>query len=647
MSFPRLARLSSTVNAGLIALLFTIAALYNGPGKAFHLFAVFISTLAIWIAVLIIRPSTTSAQISTGWLPATTFCYLVWLFVSPTLSSFPYVSQLQAIEFSVLPMVLFAWWLIPRAERLALWPAVWTLLLIVGSLLALWGMSDFVVYHERAHNPFVDPNAFAALLNLFLIPLSFKYLTTERVSPPFRRSGVHLALIALFGTAQFMTWSRAGLLTAAFFLVIALVMAYRTPGFARRAPRLVTVLAVCYAGVAFGPVQVGQRDIGGMFIGPGEYLKQQASFQTRLHIWQATWDMAKDTNPLVGAGLGTFKILYPAYRRVEDNNSGGNYAHNDYLQALQEGGIIQLSFLSFFTLGLPLWLLARKKHNVETTGLLLAVMCISLHAFLNFIHYVTAIVFVTGLFLARASTDIWGSNINVWRFLPHRLRPAVVKTAVVFLLVLLSLGPIVDGVIFAAYARPRFIGDLSPDQLVPLTNLFIAVRPNNPLPREVLIRALIASADRTESGNNRNQFIERAVLEGESLLRAAPAVPVTMLLLGKAYMARAGQSDEARARFLFEEAVKRAPHSAENRLELLRFYRSTHSEDNALAIANGIRPWLFLVPEEDRAAMSALAEQAVQLATSRGAVLDARYWRGLQAFLEQQSVRIRPLDNAL
>lgn len=647
MSFPGLANVSSAVNTGLIALLFTTAALYNGPGKAFHLFAVFVSTLAIWIAVLVTRPSTTSIQPPPGWLPLTTFCYLVWLFVSPNFSIFPYVSQVQAIEFSVLPLVLFAWWLIPSAERLVLWPTIWTLLLIVGSLLAIWGMSDFVVYHERAHNPFVDPNAFAALLNLFLIPLSFQYLTSERLSPPFGRPGAHLALIALFGTAQFMTWSRAGLLTAGLILFVALVIAYRTPGFARRAPRLVTVLAVCYAGVAFGPIEVGQRDIGGMFIGPGEYLKQQASFQTRLHIWQATWEMAEDASPFVGAGLGTFKILYPAYRHIEDNNSGGNYAHNDYLQALQEGGIVQLSFLSFFTLGLPLWLLARKKRSVEATGLLLAVICVSLHAFLNFIHYVTAIVFVTGLFLGRASTDISASNINAWRFLTERLRPAVVKAAVVFLLVLLSLGPIVDGVIFAAYARPRFIGNLPPERLVPLTNAFIAVRPNNPLPREVLIRALIASADRAEGGNTRDQFIERALLEGESLLRAAPAVPVTMLLLGKAYIARAGKGDETRARLLFEEAVKRAPHSAEIRLELLTFYRKAHSDHNALAVANGIRPWLFLVPEEDRTAMSALAEQAVQLAEQRGAAPDVKYWRGLRTFLEQHPVRVRPLDNRL
>lgn len=629
-----------TANPIFGALFFTVAALYNGPGKAFHLFAVLVVLLATWITWLITRPTFAVSHFPTGWLPTAALLYSIWLFLSPYLSSFPYVSQLQAIDLAVLPLGLLTWWLIPDAEKPTYWSRLWGLLLIAASVLAVWGITDFVIFRERAHNPFVDPNAFAALLNLFAIPLCFHYLTSSSLISLYYYPRLHLATIALFATAQFMTLSRAGLLTAGLVFVIALAFSFRAAEFKRRIVQLLLVLTTCYVAVAHGPIEVSQRDVGQMLLAPGAYLKQNASFQTRLHIWQATWEMAADGNPIFGTGLGTFKVLYPAYRHTEDNNSGGNYAHNDYLQAFQEGGIIQLAFLSFFTLLLPVWIILKKRSS-ETTGFLLAIICISLHAFLNFIYYITAITFVASLFLGRASAEICKISPR-WQTVMLRVRPVAAKTIVVFLLCLMSVGAVLDGVIFAAYVRPRFIGSLSPEQLVPLTNAFIAARPNNPLPREVLIRALIASSDRAGDDGNRQRFIERALAEGESLLRVAPAVPTAILLLAKTFITRDQHGDTVRARLLLEEAIKRAPHSAEIRLELVRLYKTNEKNSSrALAIANGIRSWLFLVPEEDRLVMAALVDDAYQLAQTHGTPSDIKYWHGLRSFLDERSKALK------
>jgi O-antigen ligase len=59
---------------------------------------------------------------------------------------------------------------------------------------------------------------------------------------------------------------------------------------------------------------------------------------SRSAIWAGAWMMFR-AHPLVGVGFGAFETVYPIYGRG-DGLSLIQFAHNDYLQALSDGGIV-------------------------------------------------------------------------------------------------------------------------------------------------------------------------------------------------------------------------------------------------------------------------------------------------------------------
>jgi len=63
----------------------------------------------------------------------------------------------------------------------------------------------------------------------------------------------------------------------------------------------------------------------------------------RTALWRDAWPLVKK-HTLFGSGLGTFQWIYPAYESVLPDIPA-RYAHNDYLQALIEVGIVGLGLL--------------------------------------------------------------------------------------------------------------------------------------------------------------------------------------------------------------------------------------------------------------------------------------------------------------
>ena len=63
----------------------------------------------------------------------------------------------------------------------------------------------------------------------------------------------------------------------------------------------------------------------------------------RLLLWESAWQIIK-TSPIIGTGIGTFFIVFPAVRAPADSTSG-NYLHNDYLQFWLETGFIGLCLM--------------------------------------------------------------------------------------------------------------------------------------------------------------------------------------------------------------------------------------------------------------------------------------------------------------
>ncbi len=79
------------------------------------------------------------------------------------------------------------------------------------------------------------------------------------------------------------------------------------------------------------------------------------SYSFRINTWLSTWEMI-ETHPLVGVGVGSFKIIYPAYRRpaifhIEGkHNTETDHAEDEHLEEWMDNGVIGF--------GLYLWIIA-------------------------------------------------------------------------------------------------------------------------------------------------------------------------------------------------------------------------------------------------------------------------------------------------
>jgi tetratricopeptide (TPR) repeat protein/O-antigen ligase len=74
------------------------------------------------------------------------------------------------------------------------------------------------------------------------------------------------------------------------------------------------------------------------------------SVSFRLFTWISTWEMI-ETNPVLGNGVGTFKVIYPAFRRPEiivlegKSNTETDHSEDEYIETWQDEGIIGFGVL--------------------------------------------------------------------------------------------------------------------------------------------------------------------------------------------------------------------------------------------------------------------------------------------------------------
>jgi O-antigen ligase len=81
------------------------------------------------------------------------------------------------------------------------------------------------------------------------------------------------------------------------------------------------------------------------WLGVGQLLQRFSSLQSlevttakRVSMMQDTWRIFLD-HPLTGTGLGTIQVVFPPYESLYDGKIV-NHAHNDYLEALAETGLV-------------------------------------------------------------------------------------------------------------------------------------------------------------------------------------------------------------------------------------------------------------------------------------------------------------------
>ena len=209
-----------------------------------------------------------------------------------------------------------------------------------GFLVSIFGILQHLTFNGKLYwfremhyggipfGPYVNRNHFAGFVELIL-PLSLVPLVLGRVRRE-RWPVVGLFAVVPIG-ALFLSVSRGGIVSFGVELaVLALLMIRRrTMGkqlFAAAAVLLLAVLLVSWLGV-------------------GQLLQRFSSFQSLEATAGKRASMRRDTwriffhHPVTGTGLGTLQIVYPPYESLYDGKIV-NHAHNDYLEALAETGLL-------------------------------------------------------------------------------------------------------------------------------------------------------------------------------------------------------------------------------------------------------------------------------------------------------------------
>lgn len=199
--------------------------------------------------------------------------------------------------------------------------------------------------------PYVNRNHFAGFAEL-VFPLALVPLVLGRV----RRERV--AVVALFAVvpivALFLSASRGGIVSFCVQLALLTYLLLRRRGLGKH---LLSVAAVLLAALLMVT-----------WLGVGQILERFSSFQSlevsegkRAAMRRGTWHIFLD-HPLAGTGLGTFQSVYPRYETLYDGKIV-NHAHNDYLEALAETGLLGGFCYAWFLVVLLLKSLSRFREN--------------------------------------------------------------------------------------------------------------------------------------------------------------------------------------------------------------------------------------------------------------------------------------------
>lgn len=621
----------------ILVLLLAASSVYNGPGHSLPWLSLCAVFLFVWVMHSLSGQDFARFRFPWGWLPALGLFYLGWLAVAPQISTYPYATWVQAAGLAVLPLAMFGWFLVVDDAKEKAWRLTLQLLYGYGLVLAAWGLVEFFLLRVRAHGPLIDANAFGALINLFLVPSIFAYLIASDEQTGSRSPRLLLAVVAIFSLALASTLSRGALIAFVIAFPLLIWASKKSDNLRKgRLSRLVVVLASTFAIVELAPLPDDRVSVGQLLISPAEQAERDQAIQQRLLLWRSTWKMVRESNPVVGSGIGTFVTHYPEYRDPQDRTLG-NHAHNDYLQALFEGGAIQLGFFVVITIVAPLWCLyllvvanERKvvcRHHDITPGLLIGIFCIAVHALVNFIHFVVPIALLTGLYLARAWEQLVPPKgygvVSQHKWMP---RPRVMRASLAILLAIPVAVLIADGIIFKLFSTDgTLIGRLDPRQRTTVLNTAIAVRPGNPTPRLALIRHLVEVAETSEP-EVRERIVRWAEMETQKAKLSAPGTALVSFFQGKL---RALSGDMAAAQIYYESAVKRAPHSTMMRTELTRLYRQLSLDDEANRTVKDAKQWLYL--ERSMSALAEFAREAQVVAKAGRNSHEAQYWSEIEA----------------
>ena len=354
-------------------------------------------TILLWVLKLDLKKFPAILKRNSLTVPIFLFCALAA--VSFYFSSYKYIgffSLLRLFGFVFLYYIVSQEFGEPEKKR------IMYLVITIGTALSLYGLFQYfnVLPHPWWYpdiflsSTYVNHNNFAGYLEL-TIPAAVAFLFSRHHK---RREGgakyigvFNLAALVIMLLAFILTQSRGAWISLSLALLCAIAILFKRDFFNKRSAVLsvilaCTILSAVYFGKDVTALRIGETDIVG-----------DASFGTRLKIWQGSVDMIK-ANPITGTGIGTFIWAFPRYR-PEGLLVKANFAHNEYLNMAAEMGIFApIIMMWIFTVILKRGF--RKDAPLYIIGCATGVLSLVLHGLVDFNFHIPANMLLFTLFVA-------------------------------------------------------------------------------------------------------------------------------------------------------------------------------------------------------------------------------------------------------
>ncbi|HNT97457.1 MAG TPA: tetratricopeptide repeat protein [Elusimicrobiales bacterium] len=199
------------------------------------------------------------------------------------------------------------------------------------------GIDPFIwrgAFSDRVFSTYGNPNFFGNFLVLMLPIAVTQFMKTRSV---YLLPLIALDLLCLYGTRTKGAWLGFGISSFIFVVLYAYFFLRENLRISRKAfLAIASVFPLTAVGVVY-------------------HFGNPSSYNFRIATWLSTWEMV-ETKPLIGIGVGSFKVVYPAYRRpvifhIEGkHNTETDHAENEHLEQWMDNGIIGF--------GLYIWLIA-------------------------------------------------------------------------------------------------------------------------------------------------------------------------------------------------------------------------------------------------------------------------------------------------
>ncbi len=497
---------SLSLPRGMLALIFALAVLYDG-NPVLALGCLVLLTLT---GLVMIWPKLNGEAFVWSRVHWVLLAYLVWQSCLVFLSIVPENSLLMYGVWVSLVVVTYATVALDGPG----WRRVFGFFLIAGLITAIWGIVESVVTGIRANGPIVDPNAWAALNNLFFFMVLAVFLTVPRLR------GLSLLVLQVFAVAVFASASRMGfgVFVSGLLLVALLVWRFRD----LRLPMVImgAALVLCFA-VLSATEAIPVKAETHINVERGDYT-------VRFSMWRAALDIWAE-HPIVGVGPGTFNLHYPRYHETIDDGTTGSFVHNDYLQFLAEGGPLLLGFLLLFTGYLIYhlldsgWRVLRgDRSRLEPLILVVGMGAVLGQCLMNFPLYLIQVQMLMGLALARLIT----LKVRVYRTQLRFESAWLSKASALIIALLLTTVSVLDGLGFdIVYQRSiPFVRDIhsSPSAYYQTMAFLRVARSLNARTRIAMARLYRLNFDHETDPDVRYSLAVATALEYQAALRINP-----------------------------------------------------------------------------------------------------------------------------